>query len=62
MYLFFMLKSCAVMQLFSFSASKYNIKEVKHLTLSNVIFYPCQYTNETFNLLLIGAGLVAFRV
>ena len=40
----------------------FNIKEVKHLILSNVIFYPCQYINETFKLLLIGAGLVAFRV
>jgi hypothetical protein len=57
-----MLRFCEVIQAFSFLTSKYNFNKVKHLILSNVVFYPCKYINEKFNPKLISAGLVAVGV
>ena len=48
--------------MFSYLVSKYNFDKVKHLNLSNVIFYPCQYTNEKFYPRLNSAGLEAVEV
>ena len=48
--------------MFAFLASKYSFNKVKHLILSNMIFYPCQCTNEKFNPKLINVRLEAVGV